>query len=204
MADNDTQARGRFGAGVVSELDRLCDELSGPNRRMRQEAAHELAERLRNDPDSLGDEAGKVIEALADALFRPEAQTRWEALDSLSELVAGHADEVAEAYDGAEASLFDEGSSTVRIAAFRLIARLAATSPERSDKAWPLLDEAIQCFHGDTGYRDMLAALLELARGDASAATKEALASRMDFDATSGHGYVRVRSAEIVAATKGE
>ena len=194
----------RFGAGEVTLVDRLVEELSGPNRRMRQEASHTLAQMVRDDASALDDNADKVIPALVDALFRPEAQTRWEALDALSELVPAHAQAVAEAYEGAEASLFDESSSTVRIAAFRLIARLAATSEELSDTSWPLLDEAIQCFHGDTGYRDMLQVLLELAQGKASEKTKAALAERMAFDAENGHGSVKARSAEIVAAAKGE
>ena len=117
--------------------------------------------------------------------------------------IAGvNADAVADAYDGAEASLFDDGSATVRLAAFVFLCRLGASSAERSDQVWPLIDEAIQCYHGDAEYRDMLAALLGLARGAASDATKAALAARVRFDAESGSGYIKSFSAEILQAAE--
>ena len=178
MADtDDTQVAG------------LVEELSGASRRRRQEVAHQLAL-----------SAKAHVDALVDALYRPEAQTRWEVLDALSAVADVDADAVAEAYDGAEASLFDDGSATVRLAAFVFLCRLGASSPERSDQVWQLLDEAIQCYHGDAEYRDMLVALLGLARGDASEATKQALAARVRFDAESGSGYIKTFSAEILQA----
>ena len=202
MAENKTPTGARLGAGQITLVDRLCQELAGPARRSRQDAAHTLAELAREHPDNVDEKADVVIPALIGALSRNEAQTRWESLDALSELVASHTDAVAGALEGAETSLFDENSATVRIAAFRLLARYGATSPEHSDRVWPLLDEAIQCFHGDTGYRGMLEGLLELARGSASAATLDARVSRITFDAESGRGYVKSCSAEIVQAAK--
>ncbi len=196
--------KAKFGAGKVTELDRLIDELSGAVRRTRQEASHAICVMLREDASSVAGQEARVAEALVDALFRPEAQTRWEALDALRELCAAHPELVDEAYEGAEASLFDENNSRVRIAAFCLLCRMAAKSAATSDKVWPILDEAIQCYHGDTGYRDMLCGMLELAEGEASEATKAALAERIDFDASNGRGYVRDRSAQIIAAIKGE
>lgn len=204
MADKITVPEKRFGSGEVTMLDRLTEELSGPNRRIRQEAAHTIVEMAKADPAQFEAKADVIVPALVDALFRPEAQTRWESLDALAELAPNHAELVAGAFEGAEASLFDEDSARVRVSAFRLLARLAATSEAMSDKAWPLLDEAVQCFHGDTDYRRMLKALLEMARGNASVKTKAALAERMAFDAESGHGYVKTCSAEIVAAARGE
>lgn len=185
MADtDDTQVAG------------LVEELSGASRRRRQEVAHQLALSAKAHPQIMLPH----VDALVDALYRPEAQTRWEVLDALSAVADVDADAVAEAYDGAEASLFDDGSATVRLAAFVFLCRLGASSPERSDQVWQLLDEAIQCYHGDAEYRDMLVALLGLARGDASEATKQALAARVRFDAESGSGYIRTFSAEILQA----
>ena len=185
MADvDDTQVSG------------LIKELSGASRRRRQEVAHQLSIAAKAHPDLML----AHVDALVDALYRPEAQTRWEVLDALSAIVDVSADAVAEAYDGAEASLFDDGSATVRLSAFVFLCRLGASSPERSDQVWPLLDEAIQCYHGDAEYRDMLAALLGLARGAASDATKDALAARVRFDAESGSGYIKTFSAEILQA----
>ena len=174
----------------------LVEELSGASRRRRQEVAHQLALVAKAYPEVMA----KHVEALVDALYRPEAQTRWEVLDALSSIAEKDADVVAGAYDGAEASLFDDGSATVRLAAFVFLCRLGASSAERSDEVWPLLDEAIQCYHGDAEYRDMLAALLGLARGAASDATKKALAARVQFDAESGAGYIKTFSEQIVQA----
>lgn len=174
----------------------LVEELSGASRRRRQEVAHKLALSARKDPSLLFEH----VDALVDALYRPEAQTRWEVLDALSAIASADADRVADAFDGAEASLFDDGSATVRLSAFVFLTRLAASSPERSDVAWPLLDEAIQCYHGDAEYRDMLVALLAMARGNVSDATKAALADRVRFDAGSGTGYMKSFSAEILQA----
>ena len=199
MAQKKTEGA-RLGAGKITELDRLIDELSGPLRRTRQEASHTISQMAKDDPDAIEAQAQRVIEALVDALFRPEAQTRWESLDALAELAPKHPEAVSKAVEGAEASLFDEGSATVRVAAFRLLARIGAASPEASDTVWQLLDEAIQCFHGDQGYRGMLQSLLELVRGDASDACRKALVERISFDAESGRGYVKTCSAEIVEA----
>ncbi len=179
-----------------NQVSGLVEELSGSSRRRRQEVAHQISLTAKAHPEVLT----RHVDALVDALYRPEAQTRWEVLDALSELVALDADAVAGAYDGAEASLFDDGSATVRLSAFVFLCRLGASSPERSDEVWPLLDEAIQCYHGDAEYRDMLVALLGLARGSASDATRKALAARVSFDAESGSGYIKSFSEQIVQA----
>lgn len=202
MADKKESAKKdvRFGAGAASEIDRLIEELSGPHRRTRQEASHMLAEMAHDPSSEFKEKIEPVVAVLTDALSRSEAQTRWEALDALCKLAAAYPQLVAQAYEGAEASLFDENSSRVRISSFRLLAKLGSCTPELSDKVWPLLDEAIQCFHGDQGYRDMLLSLLELAQGDASEQTKQALLDRMKFDAESGRGYVKQHSADIVKA----
>ncbi|MBM6675925.1 hypothetical protein H6A07_04085 [Olsenella uli] len=179
-----------------AQVSALVEELSGASRRRRQEVAHQLAIVAKAHPDLMVPQ----VDALVDALYRPEAQTRWEVLDALTAIASVDPDAVTEAFDGAEASLFDDGSATVRLAAFVFLCRYGASSPERSERAWSLLDEAIQCYHGDAEYRDMLAALLGLARGDASEATKQALAARVRFDAESGSGYIKTFSAEILQA----
>jgi hypothetical protein len=187
-------------AAAPSEADlaMLVEALKGPRRRARQDASHELAIIAKESPSALAD----VIPDLIDALYRPEAQTRWEALNALAELAHEYGNDVAEAFDGAEASLFDEGSATVRLAAFHFLASFGATSHMRSDQAWPLLDEAIQCYHGDSEYRDMLTYLLEFANGSISAAAASALVSRISFDAESGRGYIKDCSADIIKAAQ--
>lgn len=177
-----------------AQISALVEELSGSSRRRRQEVAHQLSVTAKARPELLL----PYVDALVDALYRPEAQTRWEALDALSALADVNPDAVEHAYDGAEASLFDDGSATVRLSAFVFLCRLGASSPERSGRVWPLVDEAIQCYHGDAEYRDMLVALLGLARGSASEDTRKALAARVAFDAENGDGYIKSFSTEIL------
>ena len=177
-------------------LSTLMDQLAGSNRRRRQEAARLVAAIAAASPDQLLDYTDDLLEALE----RPEAQTRWQVLDTLTLMAAVDSDKVAEAFDGAEASLFDDSSAAVRLSAFKFLARLGASSPENADKVWPLLDEAIQCYHGDPEYHDMLVALLDFAKGSISPAVASALRDRVAFDAENGHGYVKGFSAEIIAA----
>ena len=165
-------------------VDRLVKELGCPTRRIRQFAArvlHLLAER---DPQRVV----PCVPALIEALDRPEAQTRWEALDALTSLATTCPEQLGDAFEGAETALFDEISSTLRYAAFRLLCVWGATSVERSREAWPILDEAIQCYHGDLEYR----------QGEIDAEVAEKLALRLKFDAENGKGsYLKARSSEI-------
>ena len=184
-------------AGVEHDrnaLAALVDDLSGHSRLKRQLAArvvHLLAQR---EPALLE----QYIPDLIDALYRPEAQTRWEILDALTLLVPDHAREVGAAYDGAEAALFDDLSATLRLSAFRLLCAWGATERGRSKKVWPILDEAIQCYHGDLEYRDMLGCLLSFAEGKIEGGVAGELAGLLQFDAENGKGsYLKVRSAEI-------
>ena len=48
----------------------------------------------------------------------------------------------------------------------------------------------------------MLAALLDLAHGEVSDATRSALAERVAFDASNGSGYIKTFSAQIAEACK--
>ena len=181
-------------------LEELVGRLADSGRRRRQDAAHRVAIIAREDAELLA----PYIPDLIDALFRPEAQTRWEIFTALTELAPSHADECDPGFEAAEASLFDEGSATVRLASFIFLAALASTSPERSDAAWPMLDEAIQCYHGDPEYHDMLVSLLGLAKGNISDATAEALAARVAFDAENGVSFIKTFSAQILEALRVE
>ena len=170
--------------------------LSGASRRGRQDASHELCLIAEREPEMLM----PYIDDLVDALERPEAQTRWEILNCLTHLALVDEATVSKSVDLAEASLFDDGSATVRLAAFKLLARLGATAPMHSDQAWPLLNEAVQCYHGDPEYRDMLVALLEFAGGDISDKTRAALIARVKFDAENSRGFIKRFSQQIIDA----
>ena len=63
---------------------------------------------------------------------------------------------------------------------------------------WPLLDEAIQCFHGDQEFQDMLNVLVEFSQGNLSKETKEGFTERMLFDAQSNKGLIQRRAQTIV------
>ena len=175
-------------------LEGYVANLGGARRRVRQEAAHEIDLIAAKDPELLV----PYIDQLIEALYRPEAQTRWEVPDVLTRLTGRHADQVGGACDGAEAALFDESSSAVRQAAFKFLTTYGQTSPDRSDAVWGLVNEAIQCYHGDPEYRDMLTCLLDFARGDLSAATRGELVARMKFDSDHGFGYIRSFSSDIL------
>ena len=148
-------------------VDRLVQELGCPTRRIRQFAArvlHLLAER---DPQRVV----PCVPALIEALDRPEAQTRWVALDAVAALATTCPEQLGV---------------------------WGATSVERSREAWPILDEAIQCYHGDLEYRDMLGCLYEFGQGEIDAEVAEKLALRLKFDAENGKGsYLKARSSEI-------
>lgn len=172
----------------------VIEQLGASTRRKRQFAArvvHLVAER---EPEMLA----PYIAELIDALYRPEAQTRWEILDALVHLVGEHAKEVGAAFEGAEAALFDEISATLRLSAFRLLTVWGSTERRRSEKVWPVLDEAIQCYHGDIEYRDMLSCLHDFAAGSIAGSVAGELAGRIKFDAENGKGtYLKARSSEI-------
>ena len=193
----DSKSKG-LTAAQKKEIESFIESLSNPSRRRRQEAAHEIAEIAQTTPEAF---EGRV-EDLIDALYRPEAQTRWEILAALASLSESYGNEVIKAFDGAEASLFDDTSSTVRLAAFLFLTRYGATSQKHSDQAWPLLNEAIQCYHGDAEYYDMLVGTLNFAKGVVSKETKAALKERFAFDAENATGYIQKFSAEIVAAAQ--
>ena len=172
---------------------RYVEDLSCDRRRRRQDASHELAQIAKTDSHELV----LYVEELIDALYRPEAQTRWEILDALSDIALKYPDEVKEAYEAAEISLYDEDSATVRLSAFHYLCVVGASSQKRSEAAWKLLDGAVQCYHGDPEYRDMLTYLMDFVQGDISDATKKSLASRVEFDAKNGRGYIKAFSSDI-------
>lgn len=182
----------------IERRDELVLLLGGRNRRQRQEAAHELAGIARTDPTLIAE----VTEDLIAALELPEAQTRWECLDALSEVVPEFPQRVEGAFDGAEESLFDEGSSSACLAAFRFLSLYGSQSAEASLRAWPLIREAVQCYHGDAEYRDMLICLLGFARGSIAPEVGDSLAECMAYDAKNGTGFYRAYSSEICAAIK--
>lgn len=168
--------------------------LSGEDRRMRQFAAsvvHEVSEQAPAALKGFADE-------LADALHRPESQTRWEVLGTFENLIPVDARLVDRALGGAETALHDEDSGVVRLAAFRLLTSYGATTAHRSERVWPLIAEAIRCYHGDDEFPAMLSGVFRLVSGAASDDVKLAAAQIMAFDAETGKGLLKRRATRIV------
>lgn len=180
-------------------LDELVQALSGPSRKERQNSAHEICLLAQTEPEALLPH----LAALTDAVSRPEAQTRWEILDAFCALISldcSHADGAVEA---ALDALYDEESGMLRATAFRFFTARAASGKKQAAQAWPLLDEALQCFHGDPEYLGMLDALIAfLEAGPVDRATAEAIVARMDFDAQNSKGRLGLRSRRIVELAK--
>ena len=176
------------------KLAELAETLSVGSRRDRQIAASALSMIAKGDPELLV----PYIDKLIDALNRPEAQTRWECLEALAILVDYDARTCNKAIPEAEASLFDEESGPVRLAAMKFLCKLGATTENRSEKTWPLIDEGIQCYHGDLEFGDMLLAIIEFSTGKLSANVKSELSARMSFDAVNGKGSLKRRAQQII------
>lgn len=175
-------------------LQKLIEYIDGTSRRNRQNAAAVLAQIAKVNPEVLL----PYIDSFIGALDQSEAQTRWECLDTLTCLIELDTEKCEEALDGAETALFDEDNGFVRLASLRFLCKYGSTSEERSEKVWPLLDEAIQCYHGDYEYQDMLVALISFSEGSLSESVKNGLKERVTFDSEHGKGALKRRSQQIV------
>ena len=174
-------------------VEELVEDLASSSRRDRQHAASRIAQIVAEKPEDVM----PFVDRLIDGLNRKEARTRWELLDALSRVCAVDASLVESALEDAEGSLFDEQNGTVRLSAFRLYCRFGQASAANADKVWPLLNEAIQCYHGDPEFQDMLIALLEFSAADLSDQVKEGLRERMSFDAENNKGMLQKRAKQI-------
>lgn len=175
-------------------LESLVEALGDGSRRGRQQAARIIAGVARENPELVVPHAS----ALVDALERPEAQTRWECLDALVQIIPADSRACEKAVPGAESALFDEDSGPLRLAAMRFLCALGATTEKRSEKVWSLIDEGIQCCHGDLEFQDMLLAVIDFSQGKLAPEVKAALADRMRFDASNGRGMLKRRASQIV------
>ena len=196
MADRNEEIRQLVESMSSDEslVETVIGKLSDAPRRERQIAASALHQLAKADPALLTPH----IPVLIDALNRPEAQTRWECLESLAILVDEDSRTCSKAIPEAEAALFDEESGPVRLAAMRFLCKLGSTTAVRSEKVWPLIDEGIQCYHGDLEFNDMLTAITDFSNGKLSDDVKSALEARMSFDATNGKGSLQRRAQQII------
>ena len=170
--------------------------LSGRSRKERQIAAHAFAVASVAAPDKVA----AYADVLVSAVGRPEAQTRWDSLDALAHIAPYAPEAAAEAFEGAENCLFEEESGLVRLNAFLYLVSLGECGPDWSVKVWPLMDEAVQCMHGDEEYPDMLKALVDFVQADIDPAVRQAVVDRLAFDAQSGKGEASMLARKVIQA----
>lgn len=177
-----------------TDVAEIVTRLAEGARRERQIAAAALCQVAKEKPEMLVDHIDEIV----DALNRPEAQTRWECLEALTILVDYDARTCGKAVPEAEAALFDEESGPVRLAAMRFLCKFGATTANRSEKVWPLIDEGIQCYHGDLEFNDMLTAVIDFSKGKLADEVKTSLADRMSFDAENAKGALQRRAQQVI------
>ncbi|NLG10517.1 MAG: hypothetical protein GX562_03160 [Coriobacteriaceae bacterium] len=179
-------------------MEALAENLSTADRRTRQFSAAAIRSISEKDAQALL----PFIDQIVDALHRPEAQTRWECLETLVNVATQDPAACADAIAGAESSLFDDSSGAARLAAVRFLCSYGSGDPKRANKIWSLLDEAIQCYHGDPEFQDMLVSIIAFAEGNIGKEVAAALANRMAFDATNSNGTLKRRAIQIVELCK--
>lgn len=197
MADSIKEQRIKIAQVVESDpalVREMISRLEGSSRRDRQNAASVLSLVAARNPEMLLE----YVEVFIDALDRPEAQTRWECIDVLASLATIDSSVSDKALAGTESALFDEGSGPLHLSALKFLCRIGAMSPEQSVKVWPLIDEAIQCYHGDFEFQDMLLAVTGFAEGSLDEGVKAELRERLAFDARNGRGVLKKRSQQII------
>ncbi|TLM66513.1 MAG: hypothetical protein FDZ70_10450, partial [Actinobacteria bacterium] len=174
-------------------LKQLVAALSGEDRAQRSLAAEVLHDVACSEPRLLQPHGTEFI----DALLRPEARTRWETLDVLTEMVAVDTRLVEKALSDAIECMHDEESSVVRTSACRMLAAWGATTETRAAKIWPLLAEASRAYHGDPEYGPMLAGVVTLVEGAAGDEVKWAAAELFENDVTDPDRGVARRAKRI-------
>ena len=196
MAERNEEVK-EIAEGVLNgktDVAEVVTRLAEGARRERQVAAAALFQVAKEKPEVLVDHIDEIV----DALNRPEAQTRWECLEALTILVDYDARTCGKAVPEAEAALFDEDSGPVRLAAMRFLCKYGATTANRSEKVWPLIDEGIQCYHGDLEFNDMLTAVIDFSKGKLADEVKASLVDRMSFDAENAKGALQRRAQQVI------
>ena len=175
-------------------LKKLVESLAASSRRERQVSSKAIYEIAKKDVSRIEPYTKDIV----DALNRPYGQTRWESLMTFTLLIPTQSKECAKAVDSAEDALFDESTGSLRLAAFVFLCEIGKTTATRSKNVWPVLDEAIQCYHGDVEFDDMLNSLVEFSSGKLDDGVKAELAERMKFDADNANGNLQAKSKKII------
>ncbi|MCL2024681.1 MAG: hypothetical protein FWG78_02745 [Coriobacteriia bacterium] len=156
---------------------------------------------LRDIADTHVEMAIEFIDRLIDALSRPEALTRYNALAILHLIANVDVRVIDRAWEGIEECLYDEHSGEVRLGAFRLLTMYGASTPTRSKRAWPLISDALRCYHGDPEFVTMLNEFMEMIVGDIDDDVRKEVNAYFKFDAANAHGPLKRKAMAIVRMT---
>ncbi|MCL2438338.1 MAG: hypothetical protein FWE26_05375 [Coriobacteriia bacterium] len=173
----------------------LAEALGHQSRAVREYTSQVLTKLASADVTLLQDFANDVI----DALNRPESLTRYSMIEIIGELAKSDSKIVTNAYEPLQDCLYDEESGTVRLYAFRVLARYGATGPARSVKVWPDLSMALRSFHGDPEFMAMMSELIAMLGGRSDVSVKESAVELFAFDAEHARGDLR-KKAEIISS----
>lgn len=188
--------------GVVSKfdpsvlnMDKLVSDISSNSRLSRQKAASTFSKLARVEPERVL----AHLDLLFAALDCKEARTKAAVLETLAVLSAHDSSLVEKVYDYAEEALFDDDDGSLRLMGMFFLCKAGAVNQQASLRAWPLIDEALQCFHGEPEFCDMLTFVSEYAATLEDSSIKEGLKSRLSFDAESSSGILRKRAQSILS-----
>ena len=174
----------------------LVKVMAGPSRISRKNAAKYLLGYVKEDPKA----HKEYIPDFIDALSRPEAQTRWQALDCLTYLVDIDPKSCKDAVEQVEEALFDDRSGLVRESAVRFLCHYGATSKVRSKEVWPLIKEALQQNHGELDFDKILGYINFYAAGKINDDIKKELRAVVKDIANSVSGPTKKRL-DIILST---
>ena len=194
--EQDREKLARAAIDKSEVLDTIVEQLAQGCRMQRQHAAAVISLVASLKPELLTAHTDDIT----DALNRPEAATRWELLHAISYMGKAGQEFDDDVLASVEDSLYDEDNGIVREAAFDFLCGYGSASASNAETAWPLIDEAIQCYHGNYEFNKMLRTLIAFAQADIPGHIAEALGERMAFDAASGTGTLKKLATEITEA----
>ena len=175
-------------------FEQVVSSLSCASRIDRQQAAETIYFIAQKKPEKLFQSIPEMI----DALNRPESQTRWESLRALAILAKIEPKACEQAFESAEIALFDEESGILRLSAFQFFSSLGSVNALLSKRCWVLLSEAIQCYHGEVEYDDMLDALLQFTNGKIDKSVKQDIKEIFAFDLENSKGSTHQKTLAII------
>ncbi|MCL2491813.1 MAG: hypothetical protein FWE87_03595 [Coriobacteriia bacterium] len=182
----------------VSVRRALVEALTNSSRLTREYASQALLDIEKSNPELIDE----FKEEFIDALYRPEAPTRYNCLEIISILAHDDMRLVDRAWDPCEECLYDEESGAVRLAAFKVFTAYGASTCPRSRKAWFLISDALRCYHGDPEFISMLNEFIAMLKGNVDDTVKDGAIEQFTFNAENATGLLKRKAQEIVDLSK--